>query len=218
MACLAVLLGTMGSWLVVSDLLRPGLSRLALDRPSAIAAGDVTSARLAAQLGMIRGALWADAAFTDAAAFRWPERAVPVNRASGELLDRARAAMETSLSLAPINAEGWLFLARLPSASGTVDPRVASLLEMAYFTAPNAVALAPRRLERAASSGALSDPEIQDFVKTDIRRILAGKPPATAAIVAAYRGASPQNRALFEALVADVDSGFARTLHPGLQE
>ncbi len=208
----AAILGVTGSWLLLSDLLRPGPARRTPDHASAPTG--VTGVRLAAQLGMIRGDLWADSAFVDAAALQLP----PLDRAAAARLDETRATMETSLALAPVNAEGWLLLARLPAASGKADARVANLLEMAYFTAPNAVALAPRRIDRAASSSALSDPEIQDFVKTDIRRILAGKPASKVAIVAAYRNALPQNRALFEALVADVDSGFARTLRPGLQE
>jgi cytochrome c-type biogenesis protein CcmH/NrfG len=161
---------------------------------------------------MIRGCLWADAAFAEAAALRWPQRPVGDDRARVESLAPVRAAMETSLALAPVNAEGWLFLAGLPAASGNTDPRTVSLLKLAYLTAPNAVALAPRRLERAVVSAALADPEVQDAVKTDLHHLLVAKPPAREAILAAYRIALPHNRDLLESLVADVDSGFADTL------
>jgi hypothetical protein len=217
LVCYALVLGAAGGWLLVADLLRPGPIGFPPDRASTTTGSTASGAFLVAQFGKFRGDLWADAAFADAAA-HWPERATPLDRATAAGLDRARTAMETSLALAPVNAEGWLFLATLPSASGGVDPRIASLLGMAYYTAPNAVALAPRRLERAASSSALSDPEIQGFVKTDLHRILSDKPQLRPGIVAAYRSAPPENRVLFESLVAGVDSGFARTLRSGLEK
>lgn len=210
--CYAALLGLAGSWLLVSNLLRPGRITAGPDQVSAAAATGVPVAYLAAQIGMVRADLWADAAFLDAATAAWPESSAPTARATAERLNRARNAMETALALAPVDAEGWLFLAKVPSSSGRPDPRITSLLEMAYFTAPNSVALAPRRLERAAASIALSDPEIRDFVRTDIRRLLAAGPAQKAAIVTAYRNAAPENRELFEALVAEVAPSFAATL------
>jgi hypothetical protein len=208
----AVLLAAGGAWLLASDLLRPRPHAPPPDRASATTVVAPSNLYLAAQIGMVRGDLWADAAVVEAATLPGRERSAPIDRGAVKRLDRARAAMEASLALAPVNAEGWLLLAKLPSASGNVDSRVASLLEMAYFTAPNAVALAPRRLERAATSSALSDLAIQDFVKTDIRRLLAGTAQPKAAIVAAYQSASPENRTTLESLVAEIDPDFAKTL------
>ena len=42
---------------------------------------------------------------------------------------------------------------------------------MSYFTGPSALDLAPRRLERAATSSALADNDLQAFIKSDIRAI-----------------------------------------------
>lgn len=209
---LAAFLGTAGLWVLVGDLLRLGPIGFPPDRASVTGGTVAAGAYRIAQRGMIRGDLWADAAFAEAAALARLERSGPPDRAMVEQLGRARGAMEMSLALAPIDAEGWLLLATLPLPSGGVDPRIASLLKMAYLTAQNDVALAPRRVERAAASSALPDPEIQDFVKTDIRRLVAGTPQQKAALAAAYRNSLPENRARFEALVADIDSGFARTL------
>lgn len=214
---LAAFLGTAGLWLLLGDLLRAGPIGFPPDRPSVTPGKVAAGAYRVAQRGMIRGDLWADAAFADAAALALPERSGPLDRASAVRLDRARSAMETSLSLAPIDAGGWLLLATLPLPSGGVDRRVASLLKMAYLTAQNDIALAPRRVERAAASSALSDPEIQEFVKADIRRLLAGTPEQRSTLVTAYRNSLPENRAPLESLVADVDSGFARTLRSSAQ-
>jgi hypothetical protein len=208
----AVLLAAGGVWLLASDLARPRPHGSLPGRASATTAATPSMLYLAPRLGMVRGDLWADAAVAEAATLPERDRSAPLDPSTVERLARARAAMEESLALAPVNAEGWLFLAKLPSSSGNVDPRVASLLEMAYFTAPNVIALAPRRLERAATSSALSDLAIQDFVKTDIRRLLAGTAQPKAAIVAAYQSASPENRTIFESLVAEIDPDFVKTL------
>jgi len=221
---LGFVLGTAGMWLLLGDLLRLGPIGFPPDRATSVSPGKAAAdAYQVAQRGMIRGDLWADAAFAEAAALLWPERSAPADRAQldrtqTERLDRARGAMETSLALAPINAKGWLLLATLPAPPGSAQARVASLLKMAYFTAPNDVSLAPRRVQAAAMSSALSDPEVQDFVKSDIRLLLAGTPQQRGMIAPAYRTSLPENRARLETLVADIDSGFARTLRPGLQK
>jgi hypothetical protein len=199
----ATVLASTGTWLLVADILRPRAAG-PLPAPS--------NPFLGAQVGIFRGDLWANAAVVEARTLPWPERSAAVERGAVKRFDQVRTAMETSLTLAPINAEGWLFLAKLPSASGTADPRVARLLEMAYFTAPNAVTLAPRRLERATTSNALSDPAIQDLVKMDIRRLLAAAPQAKGILVTTYQNALPENRTLFESLVAEIDPTFARGL------
>ena len=72
-------------------------------------------------------------------------------------------------------------------ARADAENRVGTLLEMSYFTAPSASELAPWRLERAATSSALADKDIQAFVKSDIREILNRRPEFQQAIIAAYR-------------------------------
>ena len=207
-----MLLGLAGLWLLFPVLLHPSPIGFPSDRAGAAAAATYqVSALKAAEIGLIRGHLWADAAFADSRLL-WRDRSAPLDRGTIERIARARSTMETALALAPVNAEGWLFLAALPSGPPASDSRVATLLELSYFTAPNALALAPWRLERAATSSALADKGIQDLVMSDIRRILTYRPQARSAIVAAHRNALPQNRPLFEALVGEVDSGFAQSL------
>lgn len=225
-----ILIGLGGSWLLVPEILSPKEIGLASDRDSAIAlAPEFPRALWAARVAQIRGDLWAGAAFTDSGLL-WLDRSAPLSRAAIERIERARSNAEAGLALAPINGEAWLFLAALPSVSpagttgagtsgagtsGANDARLATLLEMSYFTAPSDVDIAPRRLERAAASSALSDPDLREFVKADIRALLASTPPLTRAIIAAYRNALPQNQSVFESLVMDVDPAFAQSLRSG---
>lgn len=209
----AVFLGLCGLWLLAPELLRPKGLKLAHDKAKAVAAESLrSSALLAARIAAIRGDLWAEAAFADSS-LMWLDRAT-VDRAAAARLERARSTAETALAYAPIDGQAWLFLARLPAAQAN-DSGVAPLLEMSYFTAPNALGLADLRIERAASSSALADKDIQEFIKSDIRRILTYQPQLKPAIVAAYRNALPQNQPLFESLAADVDPAFAQSLRSG---
>jgi hypothetical protein len=84
---------------------------------------------------------------------------------------------------------------------------------MSYFTAPNDLSLAPLRVMRAAASSVLANRDIQLFMKSDIRRILDGGPNRQQDIVAAYRNAWPQNKAIFESLVAEIDPAAAALLN-----
>ncbi|MGH6794674.1 MAG: hypothetical protein ACREDH_05635, partial [Methylocella sp.] len=210
-----IILGLSGLWMLLPELLRAKPIGLAFDRASAdAAAAHRTGAVLAAEIGVIRGDLWAEAAFTGAR-FMWTPRSTIHDWTNHGQLARARADAETALALAPVNGAAWLFLAKLPAVSPEAENRVRTLLEMSYFTAPNALSLAPWRLERAATSSALADKDFQAFIKGDIRGVLDRGPEYRQAIIAAYRNAWPQNKPIFESLVADADPAMAQLLRSG---
>lgn len=212
---LGAILGLSGIWLVVPDLLSSNTSSLPFDRNAAEAAGaHRIRALLAAELGVIRGDLWAKAAFTGAR-FLSIDRLASLDEADLKLLAQIRSNAETALALAPINGGAWLFLAKLPTTSPDAERRVGTLLEMSYFTAPSAPDLALPRVQRAATSSALADKDIQTFVASDFREILNRGPASQAAVIAAYRNALPQNQPVFESLVANVDPAVAQLLRPG---
>ncbi len=153
------------------ELPRPKPVGLPFDRNGTeAAAARRTRAVLAAEIGAIRGDPWAEAAFTGAR-FMGTNRSTSLDRANSGQRARARANAETALALAPVKGGAWLFLARLPASSQDCENRVGSLLEMSYFTAPSALDLASLRLERAATSSALADNDLQAFIKSDIRGI-----------------------------------------------
>lgn len=215
MLSFGLFLALAGIWLLVPELLAPKPVGLPLDRSSASAAAiDAPRTLAAARAAQIRGDLWAQAAFADASLL-WLDRPAALDRSNLERIERARAHAETALALAPINGEAWLFLAALPGPESANDKRMAALLQMSYFTAPADVRIAPRRLERAAATAALSDPDIREFAKGDIDNLLSAQPPLKQAIIAAYRNALPQNHALLETLVGDVDPAFAQFLRSG---
>ena len=212
---LGIVLGLSGLWMLLPELLRPTPIGLAFDRAGTeAAAARRTSAVLAAEIGAIRGDLWAEAAFTGAR-FMTTDRSTIRDWSNSGPLAWTRANAETALALAPVNGAAWLFLARLPAGSPEAESRVGILLEMSYFTAPFALDLAPWRIERAATSSALADRDLQAFVKSDIRGILDRGPEYRPAIFAAYRNAWPQNQLIFESLVADADPAVAQLLRSG---
>jgi hypothetical protein len=205
-----------GIWLLFPALILHKTIPLPLDRNSAFATAAYRPAALiAAGIGGVRGDLWAQAAFTDAALI-WPDRAAGGATSSLARLASAKSDAETALAWAPVNGAAWLFLSLLPAAKPNAgDARTATLLQMSYFTAPNDLILAPLRLERAITSSALLDKDIQEFVKSDLRLILTNRPEQQAAIIAAYRAAPPQNQAMFETIAAEVDSAFGQSLRGG---
>ncbi|MGC2224540.1 MAG: hypothetical protein WA624_20400 [Methylocella sp.] len=210
-----IVLGLSGLWMWLTELVRPKPIGLVFDRAGAeTAAEHRTRAVLAAEIGAIRGDLWAEAAFTGAR-FMWSDRLAIRDWTSSGQLARVRANAETALALAPINGAAWLFLAKLPASPQDGENRVGTLLEMSYFTAPSALDLAPWRLERAATSSALADKDLQAFIKSDIRAILERGPEYRQVIMAAYRNAWPQNQPIFESLVADADPAVAQLLRSG---
>ncbi len=210
-----IVLGLSGIWMLLPELVRPKAIGLSFDRNGAEAAeARQTRAVLAAEIGAIRGDLWAEAAFTGAR-FMWTDRLAIRDWTSSGQVARARASAETALALAPVNGAAWLFLAKLPAGSPEGENQIAALLEMSYFTAPGDLALAPWRLERAATSSALADKDIQAFVKSDIRGILDRRPEFRQAIIAAYRNAWPRNQPIFESLVAGADLAAAQLLRSG---
>ncbi len=83
---------------------------------------------------------------------------------------------------------------------------------MSYLTAPDDAALARPRIERALASSVPIDRDLQEFMKGDLREILAQQPLQKPAILAAYKAASPQNQAIFEALAAEIDPDFAQSV------
>ncbi len=205
-----------GVWMLLSALLAPATVALPLDRDGAAAAAAHRGRAIAAaRLGLIRGDLYAQAAYSDADLL-WLDRAHSLEAASAAEVQAARSNAETALALAPVNGSAWLFLASLPPASAKpADANGLIALQMSYLTAPDDAALARPRIERALASSVPIDRDLQEFMKGDLRKILVQQPLQKPAILAAYKVASPQNQAIFEALAADIDPDFAQSVRGG---
>ncbi|VTZ27732.1 conserved hypothetical protein [Methylocella tundrae] len=202
-----------GLWLLVTALLLPQAIALPLDRTSAAAAAAYRDNALwAARLGVVRGDLFAQAAYTDADLI-WLYRTHGPDAANAARLQRAKANAEAAVALAPVNGAAWLLLAELPPGSGkAAEAKGMIALQMSYFTAPNNASLAAARIEQALASPEPLDRDLQEFMKGDLRQILTLQPEQKPAILAAYKAATPQNQASFEALSAQADPDFGQSL------
>lgn len=208
----ALILCLSGIWVLVPSVISPGHIDLPLTRE---AASGLKAAKpralIAAEAAAIRGDLWAQSAFTDSGLV-WLDPADAAKPASAAAVESARARVMRALSLAPIDGKGWLYAAELPPAIGQPQSNMTALLSMSYMTLPNDLSLVGSRLALAASTEALSDPDIQDFVKLDLRRVLFQHPEKKPEILAAFAKAGPQNKVLLKNLANDIDSTFAASL------
>jgi hypothetical protein len=171
-------------------------------------------AALAANLGIIRGDLWAQSAFTYGDLL-WDSPGVSSPNSSSDnalSADVASRRIEKALRYAPHRSDVWLLLAALGSRLNwpNVDP--ASALKMSFYTGPSETSLIPLRLLVAARSTALGDADVQQFVRRDIRLILLRMPALKPAIQSAYHEANPANKRIIENAVNELDPTFAQLL------
>jgi hypothetical protein len=100
--------GGCGVWVLLPELLRPKPFGLPFDRNGTEAAAARRSrAVLAAEIGAIRGDLWADAAFTGARTET--DRSTGLDRTNSGQLARAGANADTALALAAVNGAPRFF-------------------------------------------------------------------------------------------------------------
>ena len=80
----------------------------------------------------------------------------------------------------------WLLMAMLQS-QGQARKSNAEALQMSYLTSPADVNLIPTRLAIVSTSGPISDDELKNLARGDIRLILTRRPDLKPAISSAYR-------------------------------
>lgn len=218
----AILLGILCVWLVLPLLLGAGPNRLPSDPASAaVAARDRRSAAHAASIGVFRGDLWAESAFTYTDLI-WSDintkagPAPPKQRTQeslAELLQRAHTSLDHALSYAPHESGAWLLLAALESRYPSSNSNVIEALKMSYYTAPSDLDLMPLRLHIAAHSTVLTDVELRELITRDVRLFLARDEKS--AIADAYNAASPQAKQLIEQTISDLDPSALKLLRAG---
>ena len=203
------LLALQSIWIILPELIRPSplvFPREALSPPISSSARD--HAGWAAELALVRGDLWAEAAIAKS-----PEliRDVETGKAaqSADQVQVVRATAEKAATLSPHDARNWLLLASLDclahrEASGT--------LKMSYYTGSNEIVLMPLRLLVATCSDAINDAELQTLVAREIRLIVTHEPNPKPAILPAYQNASPGGKRFIETVVGDLDSGLMATI------
>jgi hypothetical protein len=202
------LLGAASLWILLAELSRPGVTILPTTRElAATAAAHRSDAMWAARIGVIRGELWAEAAFTYAN-LAWADNA----SAQTTVLQQANATATRAINLAPGNSAVWLLLAELASRYGQKTPNPIETVKMSYYTGPREDALEPLRLGLSAQLNVSADPELERLFRSDIETILTSRPGLKPAVLSAYALATPQARQIIDDTAGRVDPAFAQTL------
>jgi hypothetical protein len=202
-----LVLGCLALWSLVPDLVRPNKSLASGSTPRAQLAGAQMRARIAANIGLIRGDLWSQFAQLEAAS-----TSVNLDDVPAAAKMAAQRAGRQAVTFAPIDGRIWLLLANLNAVADNSDPKVTALLKMSFFTAPNDLDLIPRRLLLAARSDSLVDEDVQTQVEQEIRSILANRPTLKPAITAAYKAAQPRSKRVFDDILQNLDPEFLSSM------
>jgi hypothetical protein len=205
--------GLLALWILAAQLSDISVYKLP-STPNAAAVAKIhrRDAALAANLGVIRGDLWAQSAFTYADLF-WENSGISsVNSSSDNVAGVARPSIEKALSYAPHRSDVWLLLTALSSRLNWPNLDPASALKTAFYTGPSETSLIPLRLLVAARSTALNDPDVQQFVRRDIRLILLRMPALKPAIQVAYHEANSANKRIIESAINELDPAFVQQL------
>jgi hypothetical protein len=200
---IAVLIGLQSLWILLPELLRPGIAELPTDSVSAGSAS-VTSRRdaaiWAARIGAIRGDLWAESAFTYADLL-WDTSIV--GAALAPELQRARKSLYRTLDEAPEKSGTWLLLAGLALHYPSIAQDPTAALKMSYYTGPTEKHLMPLRLRIATQTDAFNDFEVRQFVSRDLHMFLAQHQESV--IAEAYHVASPTGKHFIESVISEID-------------
>jgi hypothetical protein len=199
---LSCVLGIIALWQLTAVLMHPVVPYF-VSSATTEPTGDAPAAARAAEIAQIRGDFWFDDALL---AWINASRGNGAERAAG--LDDAHAAAVRAAALAPHDARAWLLLALVDTQLGASSAQQAEALKMSYYTGPDDAALIPSRLALAVRSAAIADPDFQQLVSGEV--LAAVRQPALhAAILSAYRQASPDGKRFLLSAVAALDSGLA---------
>jgi hypothetical protein len=165
-------------------------------------------AHVAATGAPLRGDLLARIAMARAAPALKPDKTAASPSAMGE---RALATATRSLSLSPHTSSMWLLVAVL-QRQGPAPASNAEALKMSYLTSPDDVNLIPTRLSIVTTSAAISDDELKNLARSDIRLILTRRPDLKPVISSAYRRGSAEGKAFINNAVQLIDPPFAASL------
>jgi len=206
MLVLTGIVGVYCIWVLSSELIRPGGISLPIDPQSAaVAAQKRTRASWAAEVGIIRGDLWAESGYTFANLL-W--KSSSGEKEPGQSLALARARLDRAIRYAPTKAGVWLLLAGFASDFHEAT----EALRMSYFTGPSELSLMPIRTFVAAQMPTL-DADMQQLARRDLRYLL--KSQQKSAIVQAWHTATPAGKHLMEQELGERDPSFLQTLRRG---
>ena len=210
---LAALLGILALWILIGELTSPRLIYFPSSRDEASAMYVVRgSAATAAEIGMVRGDLWAVAAIATAAPLLFGATGSSAERASQAEVESMRAIADRAARLSPHDSRVWLVIAGLDFRADGNNPKGTEALKLSYYTGPNEISLMPLRLLLAVKFGAIFDEEVQSLVPLDIQQIIMQRPDWKPGIVLAYNNAILKGRKIIEAALKEADPNFLATM------
>jgi hypothetical protein len=180
--------------------------------PSKIAVQSIPpTAQWAAFVSPFRTDLEANYALAQALAALRPDKGA-LSAAQVQQNVNAQADVKRVLKAAPHNSRLWLALALLQTQRKSGDRQTIEALKMSYFTAPNDAQLMPLRLYTAAVSEALSDADLGELARGDIRLMLLRQAELKASVLSAYRAGSDVGRKFIEDAVRSIDPQYVALL------
>ena len=178
----AVVLGFQSAWLLLAEFSR-------------------VEPKWAAEIGAIRGDLWAESAFSYADLMQGDAEDVS--------LAPALTSLDRALAYAPLQSSAWLMLADLALRYQLPGVDAKEALKMSYYTGPSELELMPLRLRIAAQSDAF-DIDLRDTVSREVRLLLSHQQKS--AIIAAYNAAQPAGKHLIEQTIREIDPSVIELL------
>ena len=183
--------------------------------PSKIARQTIgPTAQWAAALSPFRADLEANYASTVALMALRPDNQA-LSAADAQRNAESQEDVKQVLRAAPHNAELWLLLALLQTQHKAAGRQIVEALKMSYFTAPNDAQLMPLRLYAVAFSDAVSDPDLKELARGDVRLMLIRQPDLKPAVLFAYRHGSTLGRTFLEDAAQSIDPEFVSVLRKG---
>jgi len=182
----AVVLGFQSAWLLLAEFSR-------------------VEPKWAAEIGAIRGDLWAESAFSYADLMQGDAEDVS--------LAPALTSLDRALAYAPLQSSAWLMLADLALRYQLPGVDAKEALKMSYYTGPSELELMPLRLWIAAHFDSLSDLELRDSISREVRLLFTHR--QNSAIVAAYNATQPAGKQFIEQTIREIDPSAVELLRAG---
>ncbi len=205
----AFVLACQALWILAAEFSRPRLAGFPGESAADLATNR-NAAHRAAQLGVVRGDLWAEDALTYSGVLHRDKRDNAADDVSA--IQEARDVAERALAFAPYNARIWLFLAGLDSKFDRLNGKASAALRMSYYTGPSEVALIPTRVLLSLTLPVISDRDFQPLVAHDLRTIVTRRPDLKPAISNAYQYASPEGQQFVRDTLKDLDPNLLSSL------
>jgi hypothetical protein len=126
--------------------------------------------------------------------------------------ETAQDAVRNALRIGPHDSRMWLVLGLLQERSNLGDPLVAESLKMSYLTGPNRADLISTRLDAVTLGNSVSDADLKELARGDVRAILTHLPDLRQALVDNYVRGSAMGKTFLEDSARVYDPQFADSL------